>query len=427
MKKYGISLLASALLFSGTAFAAQFSLSPATETVSDASAAGTAKAFTLQFDNSGMVADASQATVQFDKNQVSVAVATEDAADCYILPAPNDDKVQAVDFVLSGSLNSKDLCTLTVTLNADNNGAAWAAGDVVNLTIMGSPDTTVGYGGADLTGDLDPHQNATITVTAGDPPDVIAGSTPVDGTAISIPGGAPGDTNSTSVDITIASGDEGTVSVTSCTVGAGFTIVAPGAFPANAPVTIEVEATLGAAALADTLNCVGTDSSAAGFDFSWPISAPEGTLLAGPTVSSNPSSANPLQLPTNTTGNPVSVPVTFTPNGGDVGGPDATVACAVSGAFTVTPANLTLAVGDAPASVAVGCSPGAVVEAGSLTCTVNDETGANDIVWELVCPEMSVAPAAPTFVPASSLWSKLALFGMLGALGMLVLGLRRNH
>lgn len=412
-------------LFAGNVMAqAQFSATPNNTDVSLATAAGTQVTVTMHYEDMGTGADSLGADLHWDPNQLTYV--SHSGTGCAALPvAPPKTFLRHGAFDMGGmALPSGDKCTVVLEVAADNNGVAWADGDVATLTFQ---DEEIGVAGVDESADLLPSINATVTIVTGPPPDVIAGSDPVDGTAISIPGGAPGDTNSTSVDITIASGDEGTVSVTSCTVGAGFTIVAPGAFPANAPVTIEVEATLGAAALADTLNCVGTDSSAAGFDFSWPISAPEGTLLAGPTVSSNPSSANPLQLPTNTTGNPVSVPVTFTPNGGDVGGPDATVACAVSGAFTVTPANLTLAVGDAPASVAVGCSPGADVEAGSLTCTVNDETGANDIVWELVCPEMSVAPAAPTFVPASSLWSKLALFGMLGALGMLVLGLRRNH
>ncbi|HRO87890.1 MAG TPA: hypothetical protein PLH21_07680, partial [Chiayiivirga sp.] len=83
--------------------------------------------------------------------------------------------------------------------------------------------------------------------------------------------------------------------------------------------------------------------------------------------------------------------------------------------------------GGAAQNAVVGCTPGAAAVSGTVSCGGTDQAGVINWSWPVTCPAAQTAPPPPTFVPASSLWSKLALFGVFAALGMLILGLRRNH
>lgn len=319
-------------------------------------------------------------------------------------------------------------CSITYTVDA---GAV--AGDVFTL----SSDMDGLPGGECTFGDVVPAAipgtlvDGAITVSAGPPPDVIVTFTPASGGTVTFPGGMPADV----VTQSIAIGNTGTIgsgTVSGCVLGGAdagaFAIT--GGNPSTVPpaTSLDLSATLGAAALNATLTCDVTDSGGTS-TATWTLTAPAGTVLAAPTLSSNPASGTAITLP-GSYGTPVSSNIVITPAGGDAGGPNASVTCSTASAgFTVTPAGaLTFTPpGGAAQNAVVGCTPGAAAINGTVTCTGTDQAGAIAWTYPVTCPAASTAPPPPTFVPATSLWSKLALFGVFAALGMLILGLRRNH
>lgn len=273
--------------------------------------------------------------------------------------------------------------------------------------------------------------NGVVNIPAGPPPDVVVTFTPASGSTIAFGGGAPG----ANVTQSIALGNTGTIgsgTVSGCVLSGAdagsFSIT--GGNPSTVPpaTSIGLQATLGAAALSATLTCNVADASAT-TSVTWPLTAPAGTVLQAPTLASNPASGASITLP-NSYGTPVTTPIAFTPTGGDAGGPNASVTCSTASAgFTVTPAGaLTFTPpGGAAQNAVVGCTPGAAPIGGVVTCTGTHQGGAINWSYDVTCPAAQTAPPPPTFVPATSLWSKLALFGVFAALGMLILGLRRNH
>jgi hypothetical protein len=271
--------------------------------------------------------------------------------------------------------------------------------------------------------------NGAVFIPAGPPPDVIVTFTPASGGTVTFPGGMP----AAVVTQSIAIGNTGTIgsgTVSGCVLGGAdagaFAIT--GGNPSTVPpaTSLDLSATLGAAALNATLTCNVTDSTGTS-TATWTLTAPAGTVLAAPTLAANPASGTAITLP-NSYGTPVSSNIVITPTGGDAGGPDASVACTATAGFTVTAATLTFTPpGGAAQNAVVGCTPGAAAVSGTVSCGGTDQAGVINWSWPVTCPAAQTAPPPPTFVPASSLWSKLALFGVFAALGMLILGLRRNH
>ncbi|MEB2314559.1 MAG: hypothetical protein OZ919_00490 [Xanthomonadaceae bacterium] len=253
--------------------------------------------------------------------------------------------------------------------------------------------------------------------------------TPASGSTVAFGGGLPG----ANVTQSIAIGNTGTIgtgTVSGCVISgpdaASFAIT--GGNPSTVPpaTSLGLQATLGAAALNATLTCDVADS-AGNSTATWTLTAPAGTVLQAPTLAANPASGTAITLP-NSYGTPVSSNIVITPTGGDAGGPDASVACTATAGFTVTAATLTFTPpGGAAQNAVVGCTPGAAAVSGTVSCGGTDQAGVINWSWPVTCPAAQTAPPPPTFVPASSLWSKLALFGVFAALGMLILGLRRNH
>ncbi|MGE4359120.1 MAG: hypothetical protein AB7D30_04680 [Lysobacteraceae bacterium] len=268
-----------------------------------------------------------------------------------------------------------------------------------------------------------------ITIVTGPPPDVVVTFTPASGSTVAFGGGLPG----ANVTQSIAIGNTGTIgtgTVSGCVISgpdaASFSIT--GGNPSTVPpaTSLGLQATLGAAALNATLTCNVADSSPT-TSATWTLTAPAGTVLQAPTLAANPASGTAITLP-NSYGTPVSSNIVITPTGGDAGGPDASVACTATAGFTVTAATLTFTPpGGAAQNAVVGCTPGAAAVSGTVSCGGTDQAGVINWSWPVTCPAAQTAPPPPTFVPASSLWSKLALFGVFAALGMLILGLRRNH
>lgn len=322
------------------------------------------------------------------------------------------------------------ITSATLTLNiAFNVGATAAPAPGTPLTF--GPGSNYTTGGGTLEPPFDTVNPGAITIVTGPPPDVVVTFTPASGSTIAFGGGAPG----ANVTQSIALGNTGTIgsgTVSGCVLsgpGAGSFSITSGNPSTVPPATsIGLQATLGAAALSATLTCNVADASAT-TSVTWPLTAPAGTVLQAPTLASNPASGASITLP-NSYGTPVTTPIVITPTGGDAGGPNASVTCSTASAgFTVTPAGaLTFTPpGGAAQNAVVGCTPGASPVGGVVTCTGTHQGGAINWSYDVTCPAAQTAPPPPTFVPATSLWSKLALFGVFAALGMLVLGLRRNH
>ncbi len=417
-KNYLLLPLAAALLMgAGVASAATIAVSSGTVPV-----AGGPVTITASFTGDGLVV-AYQSDVLYDGTKFS-AVATTNAGTglCSVL---SPGVIRLLDGTPDNSpLGNTTTCSIVFTANAG------AGGDVEPLTLGGVQELN-DAGGNSLPLANHTFTNGSITWLAGPPPDVVVTFNPISGSTVAFGGGLPG----ANVTQSIAIGNTGTIgtgTVSGCVLSgpdaASFSIT--GGNPSTVPpaTSLGLQATLGAAALNATLTCNVADSSAT-TSATWTLTAPAGTVLQAPTLASNPASGASITLP-NSYGTPVTTPIAFTPTGGDAGGPNASVTCSTASAgFTVTPAGaLTFTPpGGAAQNAVVGCTPGASPVSGVVTCTGTHQGGAINWSYDVTCPAAQTAPPPPTFVPATSLWSKLALFGVFAALGMLVLGLRRNH
>ncbi|MEJ1248077.1 hypothetical protein [Denitratimonas tolerans] len=418
------ALVAALFAVYGVAQAASVALNPASAVTGTVNVPPIA----VQFTGDGVVSFF-EVEVKYDQTKVSGVAAGANGGACAANNGTGIVVVQMTDPGLN-PLPAGPTSYCNVTFTVLNAGDIPAPGDPNIVWPLTMQNDLWGDGG----GNPVPGNTATggeIVLQGGPPPDVIVTFTPASGGTVTFPGGMPADV----VTQSIAIGNTGTIgsgTVSGCVLGGAdagsFAIT--GGNPSTVPpaTSLDLSATLGAAALNATLTCDVTDSGGTS-TATWTLTAPAGTVLAAPTLSSNPASGTAITLP-GSYGTPVSSNIVITPAGGDAGGPNASVTCSTGSAgFTVTPAGaLTFTPpGGAAQNAVVGCTPGAAAITGTVTCTGTDQAGAIAWTYPVTCPAASTAPPPPTFVPASSLWSKLALFGVFAALGMLILGLRRNH
>lgn len=419
--KYATLPFALASLFAGSVMAASFSITPPTTSLVQGSAAGTQVTFTFGYDNAGTNAYGIQADATWDTTQLTYV---SHSAGC---SHPNAGAVRVAQIDFGGTTwpSNPSLCTFVLQVNADNNGSAWADGDTALVQVTGAKLT--GPSG-DQSSQLTSPANATISVVAA-PPDVVLGYSPA--SAVAFPGGTQGDVTTANIAVSVASGTVGTGTLNNCVItgpnAGAFSVTAPGSVTAPPAANLGLSVTLSNAALAATLTCDVADAGTP-VSHTWSLTAPAGTPVPGPALTATPaagSTATQSGLPGAT--------LTYNfglANSGFGSGAGTTLDynCSVSGA------GFTLASGATGSGIAVGASGTVVVTAvapadgtsinGSLDCTSN-APGFATFSFPLVATGRAFV--APTFVPASSLWSKIALFGLLGALGMLTFGLRRNH
>ena len=348
-----------------------------------------------------------------------VSVVGAGAADfgCNDLPTPGVLRCLASTTVTSA--------TYVVTINFD-----------VGATAVPSPGTPLALTGQYTTATFDdvnydnhPIPSGSVIIQAASP-DVVLGFAPA--SAVAFGGGTSG-TNppNQNIAVSVASGTIGTGTVSGCVLGgtnaSAFSVVSGDPTTAPPGGNIVLQATLANTALNATLTCNVADAGAATTRV-WTLTAPAGTPVPAPAYSSNPVQGTPISrtgTPGSTTACNSSVVISNTGFAGT--GSDLTYSCAVTGPdFSIASgASGTVAVGSsATVSVAVACPAVGSPVADTLVCTSNDPA-VSTATYPLSAT--GVITVAPTFVPASSLWSKLALFGIFAALGMLVLGLRRNH
>lgn len=404
------------LFISSGAYAASFNLNPANTSVPVASASGTGVTLVLSYDNTGTLANSIQADVEWDVNQLTYV--SHSGAGCSN-PAPH--QVRTVRADLDGNVYpSEDRCTVNLALNSDNAGVAWADGDVLNITVEGQ---ILYHLATDVTGDLDAPQNATITIVAEGPPTLTFDTTPV-----ALPGGPFGSTQSGTIPANFtASTGAHSVDYT-CTAPAGFTVTpATGSYDNDdtTATDLTVTATLTGAAQTGTVTCTVTPSDGSTpTTFDIDVSAPAGAETA-PVLDPTPASGGTVTVGGGAPGSNGTGTLVVTPDGG-AGTDVAEVSCTADAPVSISPASLSFPVGSSPQNftVTVPLTDAAQSFPGAITCSGTDGNGIFEWVFDVSAP---AGVAAPTFIPATSLWSKFALIGVFAALGLLMVGLRRNH
>lgn len=250
-------------------------------------------------------------------------------------------------------------------------------------------------------------------------------------------GGTSGDTVAASIDVT-AGGTIGTGTVTNC----GITGANAGAFAltsgdlsitAGNSGSIDLTCDLANSDLTATLTCTETDSNSAGTDVSWTLDCGAGDPVPAPEYSSTPAPGSLITC-NGAPGAVVNRSIVIE-NTGFVGDgsadSDLTFSCSVAGAgFALTgTTGDTLAVGES-ATVAIECTvpvTEGTTNTGSVTCT-SDDAANSPAVYDLSSGIVTAPPPVPqaAVIPANSLWSLLALFGVLAGIGAVVIGLRRH-
>ena len=401
-----ISLAVATALYLGAAAvsAATLSITPANSTALPGAGNPTnPTTIIVQYDNTGYgvgAGDSIDGDVIYDATKVSVTV----TGSCNGA-TPGDVIIAAADG-LGATIASGPVCTMTFTTLA---GAA--LGNVIALDLQ---NVIIGTNGA-----ADPVQpvvtDGTITISAAPPANApVLTFAPAGGTIVS--GG--------NFTITPSGGQAGGSAAYTCTP-AGGVVLSNGAGTINTGgAAVAVGATCpagpdGSVACTHT-GFAGSTASPVNYTIDCPL-APTPVLASSPangttlTCNGAPGAAVTTQATIQNTGNANMTGVT----------------CNVIGAgFALTTAPTPIIAGGGSSNAVVTCTvpaAGAPTATGTLSCTTTAPAGG-----ALSFPLSSSGQTTPTFVepdiiPASSLWSKIGLIGLLAALGMLMVGFRRQQ
>lgn len=274
--------------------------------------------------------------------------------------------------------------------------------------------------------------NGSVIITTA-PPNILVSYAPAAGSTISFPTGVALTTQTAAITVTGA-GTVGTATVDNCALsGAGassFSIVT-GSVTVPPSDTIDLSCTLpnsGGAATA-VLTCRENDSDSTNVNRTWNLSCPQGTPVPGPGYSSVPAPGSLLECDGDA-GTTETVSFVVTNNGNAGAGSGLDFACSAAGAgFSIQSGGTAtgLAVGSSQ-TVTVACTvpaEGAPASTGTVTCTTNANATPTYNLSSIAQTLPDPVPQ-PNVVPASSLWSKLALIGLLAGLGIAVVGFRRS-
>ncbi len=316
----------------------------------------------------------------------------------------------------------------------------FTANVVVTVPVVAGPAA----GTAAITFSNNTFADATLTefplpATAGSvpvisaPPDIQVSYSPAPGSTVTFPSGVALTTQNASITVN-STGSVGTATVDNCALsGAGassFSIVT-GSVTVPPSDTIDLSCTLpnsGGAATA-VLTCRENDSNSTNVNQTWNLSCPQGTPVPGPGYSSVPAPGSLLECDGDA-GTTETVSFVVTNNGNPGAGSGLDFACSAAGAgFSIQSGGTAtgLAVGSSQ-TVTVACTvpaEGAPAATGTVTCTTNAATTPTYSLSSIAQTLPDPVPQ-PNVVPASSLWSKLALIGLLAGLGIAVVGFRRS-
>lgn len=211
----------------------------------------------------------------------------------------------------------------------------------------------------------------------------------------------------------------------SCTIPPGFQLVpnAGAAIPAGSdPADISVTCTLGAVATSANSTCTRTG----GADVVLTLNCPAGAPIPAPILTPTPANGTPLTcngapLSTATTQISISNTGTLATTG---------LACSTTGAgFSVQQQPGAVVAPGGSTSVIVSCSvpaEGLPAIQGTLNCAGTNGGGALAFPLSSLGVTGAVSPTTQQTIPATSMWAKIGLIGLLAALGALVVGFRRH-
>ncbi len=415
----GLAITALAAAVAPSVNAQTLSVTPATvQATTPAGGATTPGSIDLVFTNVSPGGTAGfQADLTFNNAVVTATPSAPTVANhfntCVIVP-PNIVRV-AVANTLSQPVANGSWCTIALSVAASQpvGTEPLTLGAAVNVT-------TLNNGAINIVNVGPP----TVNIAPPGNPVVLAGGAGTFGSA----------TSATAVPVTLTSlSGAGTASYTCTGTGTSapfsFAPASGGPFSNGAPdpTDISVSCTRGAAVVTGNVSCARTGGATTPVTFA--VECPAGTQTM-PTLGASPVGGSTLNGAAAPLGGQSCATVTITPTGG-VGVTPANLTCTAGAGLTVTPAGaMSFLPGSTPQTVQVCATttnaPQSFPIGSGLDCGGADGTGNVQFRYVVEIPAGSLAPP-PTNVPASSLWSKLALFGLFGALGMLILGLRRSH
>lgn len=335
------------------------------------------------------------------------------------------------------SIPLNTLATSTITVLFDVGATVGVTPlTITNVTMTSTTGATMSP--TVTNGQVDVQAVAAPTVSYGGSGGVLPPNGP--GTEIVFPAAALGSTGTLNVTADVSGGTSGQfVTFSACSVtGTGLSLgtVSP-ALPAtvnngdpsgDTDLTVPVQCAYAASARTGSLTCTETPSIGTAVTNTWDISCPAGDPSA-PVFSSVPAPGSTLNCDGDA-GTTETTAITVTNNGDAVTGGPLTFSCTAAGAgFSITSGGSSagLAVG-ASQTINIACvvpAEGAPAATGTVTCTTNAGTTPTYNLSSLAQTLPDPVPQ-PNVVPASSLWSKLALIGLLAGLGIAVVGFRRS-
>lgn len=350
------------------------------------------------------------AVVNYD-NTIFTAAATAQEGACIV-----DQPTGRVIMSAGGFTDTRDLCDIVFTRDAG------AADGTYPLTFTTAVFATPSAGDQAVDGEI-------IIQSVND---AALAFNPASGGTVTFGTGTQNTTVSEAIDISVTgTGGSGTVdgcAFTGADAGA-FTVTSsqPIVVAAGGTGSIDIDCLLDDVAQSATLTCDTNDGSGAG-TATWQMSCPAGTAVPSPEFSSVPAAGALITC----NGPPASVvnrSIEISNTGNPGAGSDLTFTCASSDpAFVIVSGSAdTLAVGES-ATLSFTCATPATeadpANTGTIDCTSNGGAGTFNLSSAVVTAPPPVPGAA--IIPANSLWSLLALFGVIAGLGALVIGLRRH-
>ena len=390
--------IATVLFLASTAVgAASLSFTPAAATAAPGAGNPTTPTpIQITYDNTGTTADSLEFEVTFDDTDLNVTTAAAAGYSC----VAGAGLITVIGADAGGNtLASGNLCALTFTTDA---GAA--DGEVKPLAFQ---NVVVSDGGGAAVAPTTTPGAITIQLVVAAGP--VLTFTPATGSTI-VSGG--------NITVTPSGGQAGGTSNYSCTVPAGVTITNnPGSIATGgAAATLNVTCPAGTADASTTCTSTGGGAPA-----TYNIDCP---AAPAPVLASTPTNGTPLSCNgTPGTTQTVSATIQNTGNANMTG-----VSCSTTGTgFSIQTAPAATIPGPGSSTVTVACVvPATGTNTGTLNCTTTAPGGALAFPLSSAAQSAAVPPQA-AIVPASSLWSKLGLVGLLAVLGMLVVGFRRQH
>lgn len=344
------------------------------------------------------------------------AVVSDDNSECAVgQPEAGRIRISLIDLALNPLPDIANVCQLTF-----NVGAAVAQGNY-NFSLC-----SAGMGACVNPANATVDFGAGFNVVVATGPTIVAGSPAFD-SVTNLPGGSQGGPNITQ-NITFSAstgGSNGGTTDLMCTTDIGSLSngtqnnIAIGATPATMQFSIAPDITMARVA---TVTCQANADGGGVQNWTYTFNIAQAALVVGPTL--NPPAATTITVPSNLVGQQSNAAIQYTAVGGDPGqSTDLTCGAPTGNVIFVSGAPQTVNTGGNPAPIIVGVVLTDMDQnpAGTITCSANGV----DTLFTINAPA-GVVFIPPENIPASSLWSQLALIGLLAGLGIVIVAVRRS-